>query len=212
MADERAAGRLTRSERRAETRRRLLEAAAEVFKRRGLAAASVEEISAAAGYTRGAFYSNFETKEQLFAELLQDQVYVGYRELVARLPQDLSPREQLRWMANDLRERYGREEDAWLFALWLELLAHAARNPQFRSLAAGFWRGTRAMGAAQVERAYAEAGREPPVPPRDLATAMTALDIGLAVQNLVDPEEVPLDLYPLLFEVLFGRLIDAPER
>ncbi|MFH8248915.1 TetR/AcrR family transcriptional regulator [Microbacterium sp. B2969] len=51
------------------TRQRLLDAAAEVFAEVGLDAASVEAICERAGFTRGAFYSNFETKEELFLEL-----------------------------------------------------------------------------------------------------------------------------------------------
>jgi hypothetical protein len=46
-----------------------------------------------------------------------------------------------------------------------------------------------------------------PIEPRHLATAMTALDIGLALQHLVDPQAVPLELYPLLYELLFGQLL-----
>ena len=42
---------------------------------------------------------------------------------------------------------------------------------------------------------------------KHLATALTALDIGLAIQNLVDPEEVPLSLYPRLYDLLFGPLV-----
>ena len=55
--------------RRENTRQRLLDAAAQVFAEVGLDAASVEAVCEAAGYTRGAFYSNFESKEQLFLEL-----------------------------------------------------------------------------------------------------------------------------------------------
>lgn len=57
------------SRRRETTRQRLLDAAAEVFAEVGLDAASVEAICERAGYTRGAFYSNFETKDELFFEL-----------------------------------------------------------------------------------------------------------------------------------------------
>ena len=70
--------RLTRKEKRAETRARLLDAAEQVFLRRGLQGSSVEEIAAEAGFTRGAFYSNFKSKEELFVELLQDRVYRQY--------------------------------------------------------------------------------------------------------------------------------------
>ena len=45
-----------------------------------------------------------------------------------------------------------------------------------------------------------------------MATAMTALDIGLAIQNLVDPEEVPLDLYVPLYDLLFGRLVATEDE
>ncbi|WP_246159848.1 TetR/AcrR family transcriptional regulator [Microbacterium rhizomatis] len=57
------------SARRERTRQRLLDAAAEVFAEEGLDAASVEAICERAGFTRGAFYSNFESKDELFFEL-----------------------------------------------------------------------------------------------------------------------------------------------
>jgi AcrR family transcriptional regulator len=57
------------SRRREATRQKLLDAAAQVFAEVGLDAASVEAICERAGFTRGAFYSNFETKDELFLEL-----------------------------------------------------------------------------------------------------------------------------------------------
>ncbi|WP_260336667.1 TetR/AcrR family transcriptional regulator [Paraburkholderia sp. CI2] len=62
---------MTRAESRERTRRRLLDAAASSIAERGFAATSVEDISAQAGYTRGAFYSNFSSKSDLFVELLR---------------------------------------------------------------------------------------------------------------------------------------------
>ncbi len=59
------------SKRREATRARLLDAAHEVFAAMGMGAASVEEISERAGFTRGAFYSNFESKEDLFLALVR---------------------------------------------------------------------------------------------------------------------------------------------
>lgn len=77
LADERLnvaandAAALAPSARRQATRSRLLEAAADAFREEGLQGASVEAICTRAGFTRGAFYSNFESKEQLFLELLE---------------------------------------------------------------------------------------------------------------------------------------------
>jgi AcrR family transcriptional regulator len=63
--------RLTHAQRREQTRERLLEAARKTFVKKGLAATSVDNIAEAAGYTRGAFYSNFDGKPELLLELLR---------------------------------------------------------------------------------------------------------------------------------------------
>lgn len=206
--------RRSRAEAQAETRRRLLDGAAEVIRERGFGAASVEAMAAAAGFSRGAFYSNFETKEQLFVELLHDRVYSGYRRMGERVVAEggSTPLERLRWSAEQLADRQRNDEDRWLFELWLELLAHAARDREFAKLAATFWSGNREMIARLTEAGFAEVGREPPLEAKHLATAQIALDIGLAVQHLVDPEAVPLDVYPKLWEALFGQFVAPPEE
>src|SRR5712692_8018901 len=126
--------RLTRAEQKVETRERLRDAAAEVFIRHGFEGASVEEISAEAGYTRGAFYSNYASKEELFFEVLQERAYQEYTRILEETPSDLRPREQLRWGAEQLVERYSStdRERVWLPRLWLECMALAARDERFR--------------------------------------------------------------------------------
>lgn len=64
---------MTVSARRAATRARIIDAAVEVFSERGVQAASVEEICDKAGFTRGAFYSNFESKVDICAAILDIQ-------------------------------------------------------------------------------------------------------------------------------------------
>jgi AcrR family transcriptional regulator len=205
-----AAGtRLSRKEAQQQTRERLLEAAERVFLRRGLRGSSVEEIAAEAGYTRGAFYSNFASKDELFVELLQDRVYRGYREILEELPDEAdTPRERLRRGAERIRDVQDGEEGRWLFRLWLECLTEAARDEEFRKLAAGFWSANREAMAARGKAEFRELGRKPPLPTDQIATAMIALDIGLAVEHLVDPDAVPLDLYEPLYDLLFGPLLE----
>jgi AcrR family transcriptional regulator len=211
-ATEQATGppkRLSRKEKQEETRRRLLDAAERVFLRRGLQGSSVEEIAAEAGFTRGAFYSNYKSKNELVVELLHARIYDRYAELAKQSEkQPGSPRERLRWGIERMREMYEGEDGNWLFRLWLECLTQAARDREFRKLAAGFWTGNRAVLADGARAAFEETGEDPPLPPKQIATAMIALDVGLAVQHLVDPEEVSLDLYVPLFDLLFGRLVD----
>jgi AcrR family transcriptional regulator len=193
---------LSRAEKQARTRAALLDAAARAFVERGFQGASVEVIAGEAGYTRGAFYSNFSTKEELFAELLQERVYSIYRDMAETSAGPDRP--TLREVGERLAAIQHHPEGHWLFRLWLELLAHASRDPQFRQIAAGFWSANRALSAAAIENAYTEARRKPPLAPTDIASAMIALDIGLALQHFVDPDAVPLSTYPDLYELLFG--------
>jgi AcrR family transcriptional regulator len=205
--------RLTRKERQAQTRERLLDAAERVFLRRGLQGSSVEEIAAEAGFTRGAFYSNFKSKDELFVELLQARVYRQYAEMAEQAQeQPGTPRERLRWGIERVRDAQKDEGGKWLFRLWLECLTQAARDEEFRKLAATFWSGNRALLAEQVKATFKEIGRKPPLPAKQIATAMIALDVGLAVQHLVDPDEAPLDSYLPLFDLLFGEMVDTGSR
>jgi len=196
-----ASSRLTRAEKQARTRRALLDAAAEVFVERGFLGASVELIAERAGFTRGAFYSNFATREELFAELLQERVYSVYAEMVERSAAPDAP--SFREVGEQLAAIQSDPDGSWLFRLWLELLAHSSRDERFRTIAAGFWSANRELTAARILRGFEAAGTAPPVPPRTLASAMIALDLGLALQHFVDPEAVPLTDYPTLYELLF---------
>lgn len=206
-AGSRSKKRLTRKEKQAQTRERLLDAAERIFQREGLATASVARITAEAGYTRGAFYSNFESKEQLFVELLMDRVYKTYLGMNQEIPEQASHEEQLRWTARELRKLQERADTRMFFSLWFELLAHAARNPEFAELPAMFWKGNRALTTERIKALYAELGRKPPAKPKELATALIALDIGLSIQHLVDPDDVPLSAYDSLFPALFAPLV-----
>lgn len=203
--------RLTRAESQARTRAALIEAAGRVFIERGFAGSSVEAIAAEAGFTRGAFYSNFRSKEELFAELLQVRVYSLYADL-ARQNADRATRTSPRETGERLAAIQANSDGRWIFRLWLELLAHAGRDDEFRKIAAGFWSGNRALAASAIATAYEEADTTPPIAPSRLASAWIAIDIGLALQHFVDPEGAPLELYPELCELLFGPLNPAPKR
>ncbi|MGU7778869.1 TetR/AcrR family transcriptional regulator [Burkholderia sp. PU8-34] len=122
--------RLTRAQRRNQTRERLLSAAQLVFSKKGCVAASVEDIAAAAGYTRGAFYSNFGDKAELLLELLKrdhDEVETALRRIVdAGGTRDEMERAMLAYY----RQRYRRHEP---FLLWMDAKLLAVRDSQFRA-------------------------------------------------------------------------------
>ena len=79
--------------RREDTRRRLVMAAFEEFSRRGIDATSVEHLCQAAGFTRGAFYSNFATKDDLCVEIMRhvaEEQVDTYQAALARLPEEMT--------------------------------------------------------------------------------------------------------------------------
>jgi len=195
---------MTRAEQRENTRAALRDAAWTVFLRRGYAGSSVEEIAAEAGYTRGAFYYNFDSLGELFVDLLQARVYSLYREMGERRLDEDQPTYSLREAGEELAQMQADPDSRRHFRLWLELLAEAGRDDGLKQLAAGFWTGNRGLLAELIRRDYDARGVPPPVDAGRLATAVIALDVGLALQHYVDPEGAPLDLYPELFETLFG--------
>lgn len=79
--------RLSRQEQREQTRQRLLESAQRLFALQGVAGASIDEISEAAGYSRGAFYSNYSDKLDLLGELI-DSGFDGDIAGVKQMPRD----------------------------------------------------------------------------------------------------------------------------
>ncbi|MGH6745858.1 TetR family transcriptional regulator [Novosphingobium sp. PhB57] len=101
--------RLTRSESQALTRLRLLKSARELFRRDGYAVTSVDRIAEAAGYSKGAVYSNFEGKEAIFLAVLESESEENLRELLARLEKAEETAEIVTILADwaDERSRFG---------------------------------------------------------------------------------------------------------
>jgi AcrR family transcriptional regulator len=201
--------RMTRAEQRARTRAALIDAAGRVIADRGFHGASIEAITAEAGYTGGAFYSNFDSKEELFAALLEERVFKVWREL---LTANAKPRRPTAREIGEISAGMNRHPDSrWIIQLWLELMANAGRDERFRKIAAELWRGGRQLSTYLLTEAYKATGRKPPAAPEHLVTAMMALETGLSLQHYADPEAVPLELLPELFELLFGPL-EPPDR
>ncbi len=98
--------RLTRQESKEVTRLRLVETAERLFLRKGFEDASVDEISETAGYSRGAFYSNFKDKEQVFLAVIDRRRPKALDEIFQQVSE---PAEQIaavrEWFSNQWRLR-----------------------------------------------------------------------------------------------------------
>ncbi|RGD56090.1 TetR/AcrR family transcriptional regulator [Kitasatospora xanthocidica] len=138
--------------RRIHTRARLLAAASELFLSVGFARTSIEDVCAAAGYTRGAFYSNFGSKEDLLLALFDDQAGQRLAELaeLAAACESLAPRERARRLVEALL-RVEPAETGWIL-LFLEFRLVAARSPALAEQVAAHDRAVAAALAGVLER------------------------------------------------------------
>ena len=196
--------RLTRNEKKAQTRQALLRSAASVFARRGFHGASVDAIAEEAGFSAGAVYSNFAGKEELFLTVLEE----GAERWAQLFADSFTP-------GRTTQERVRGNSDAWIaavqadpepFLLFVELWSHAIRNPDLRGDLARRVQATRRVFLDEVRALAAQAGVEFPDDLADeLATVVDVLGMGFAMRKLLQPDEVPDEM----FGVALNHIIQA---
>ncbi|MEA2352169.1 MAG: hypothetical protein QOJ14_583, partial [Thermoleophilaceae bacterium] len=192
--------RLTRDQKRAANRQRLLDAALEVFSERGYYAATIEEIVEASGLSNGALYYNFRNKEDLFLALFEQRIEGRIEALERTLgPSGDSSEEAANRVRSAAAQSVREIDDPREWAMFLEFVAHAGRTPAFQRKFRTRSRRLRRAFAVAAERAAADLGGELSVPAEEAALGIAALTHGLAVQRITDPDAVP--------DELLGRLI-----
>jgi AcrR family transcriptional regulator len=194
--------RLTREDSRDQTRQRLLDAAQKLIAKKGLSAASVEDIAEAAGYTRGAFYSNFNSKGDLFIELLRRDHEATHAEF-QRLRSDELSLDHIQQRARDLYASIYRDSESFLN--WTEARMHAARDARFRSKLNALMTEKRSRIAEFIEYFYHRAGIAPAAPPATMAMGFMSLVEGVKLSMLSSPS----DLSPDAAETVLTVFIDA---
>ncbi|WP_083254862.1 TetR/AcrR family transcriptional regulator [Amycolatopsis orientalis] len=180
------AKRLTREESREQTRQRLIAAAAELFAERGVNGTSVEQIAERAGFTRGAFYGNFDGKHELVVELLRRRTQREAEE-VAALAEGVGSFAEMMDRLRAWNVERAEHLEGWLI-LRTELALYALRNPGARPLVGEGEKSTRALLETSVKIELAARGAEPPAAPAFLALILHALEDGLLLQRFLSPE------------------------
>jgi AcrR family transcriptional regulator len=180
---------LTPERRREMTRRYLLDAAAIVFARDGFRGATLDDVATTAGFTKGAVYSNFKSKDDLFLELLHDRIERQFA-VVSEVVQGGSPlaAEQLPRI-RDLLRGGSFWDDTWE-TLYLEFVLYAKRNPEARAKLAESARREREFVQHLIEDEHAAHGISPVYPTQELAEISMALFAGLSSHRVIDPESV----------------------
>lgn len=202
--------RAARGERR-DARQELLRAAAGVFAERGFRDSTIDEVAERAGYSKGAVYWHFASKDDLFFALVEEHVDRPTREMIELL--ESAPAE--RDMAPEASRRFAEQlvgQREWLL-LDNEYWSQAVRDPDLRRRYAKRRRELRiALGRALAARMGTLGAAEIGMDPERVATALMALSIGLAQQGLVDPRAVPDDLLGEIIVLIYrGALARAEE-
>lgn len=192
------------TKRRAQTRQRLLDAALTVFAEEGFGRSTVDQVCERAGYTRGAFYSNFTSLDELFLAMWEQrsaQLLADLRAALDRLGtlEAVSPDDALHAVLDAIPI-----DDAW-YRVTAEFTAHALRNPSLRRVMAAREQAIHDTLLPLVEAALARSGRE--VTDRTgLGHALVAVHDGTLVQCLMEPDD---DGVRRRREELFRHVVNA---
>ncbi|WP_206615258.1 TetR/AcrR family transcriptional regulator [Rhodococcus spongiicola] len=175
------------TKRREETRQRLLDAAGEVFAEEGFGRSTVEQVCERAGFTRGAFYSNFTSLDELFLAMWERQSALMLDSIRASLA-DSATRPTLMTVDTAVERVLAAipVDDTW-YRITAEFTAHALRNPALKRVMAAREDAILHTILPIVEDALAAVGRR--VADRNaLGRALVALHDGTTVQILMEPE------------------------
>jgi AcrR family transcriptional regulator len=203
-------GEFDRSGRRARTRRQLLDAAARVYARQGFERATLDEVAEEAGFTKGAVYDHFGSKEKLLSALLGEHLSDQIAEQLTLFDPAKASAERPRagadrWMAE-------LDENPAAFRLFVEAWVHGQRDESLRpQVMAGIeaWRET-LIGFGRARTAETEL-EVPDAVLEQFANVMLGLGIGLGMVKLADPQGVPAELLGAAYALLLESIEHSPQ-
>ena len=179
---------------RARTRRKLIEAAAAVIAEKGFDRASLEDIAALAGMTRGAVYGNFKNKEELFLALIETQ----WKPIVPPLRAGATLKEQMRILgktvATAAKER--RKYAAVATAFQLYTLTHAPMREKLTEKNRSIYR------SIEKELVKMIPAKSLPMPAKQFVRVLDAVTTGLLFTYFQTPELITEDVFVAAFEAL----------
>ena len=189
-----------------DAREHLLRAAAEVFSERGFKDASVDEIATRAGYSKGALYWHFESKDELFFALIDASVDAPAHEMIELFQSappdlDMAPEGSRRFvkLLRDKRELLLLDHEYW---------SQAVRDPELRARYAEHRRKLRSELGQALKVRYEHLGTpDLPIDPEENASIVMSLFAGLAQQRLIDPSSVPDDLFGKTLVLIYRGLL-----
>ncbi|MBI2912554.1 MAG: helix-turn-helix transcriptional regulator [Chloroflexi bacterium] len=177
--------------RREETRQRLMEAALSVFARHGYDRATVDEIVGEAGFSKGAFYVHFESKEDLFWAMLEERLARQQEAFRQTLDPGAPLSDNVRTV---LRGIFGLHlQDPLWSAMFMEFAAHAARDERVREKLTAMYTSWRTFAVEALDGAREAGAVRRDIDPEFVASLLIAIVEGTISQSRLAPEQVRLE-------------------
>ncbi len=192
---------------REETHLRLLRGAAIVFAAKGIGASTIEDVCNEAGFSRGAFYSNFESKDELVLALLDFNLAENTEDLEHYI-ETVDIADFL--VALDSGERARTSPLVGQPALYVELVMHAYRNPENRERLVDYQRRSFAATKTLLERIVELEGKDFPGGIDNAVALILAFDIGLSFNQLLDPDSYEQGQYGKTLAILHQLWTQSP--
>ena len=201
--------RLTRAEQKAQTRAQLLAAADRLFEQQGYAATTLAQIAEEAGLTKGAVYSNFASKEELFLEMLEHGEFLASGDFSMFADRTRTLSERFRTFGQVL----ARDDPARLQqrAMQLELRGVALRNPQARAAFVRMLREFADRAGRTLEVAVSQSENELRVPAQAAVLIWLALVVELGNIRALLPEIITEDVFGEATRILACLVDDGVE-
>ena len=199
--------RLSREEKKIQTRGALLAAAHQLFAAKGYEATTIDEIASTAGFTRGAFYANFGNKEAIMAALIAS----GFLDDVDAIDPigESGDLEEMKRRYQEYGRRFYENPPSLMWALEFQMAA--LRHPELRTAYNRQYRSLVTRVTAIVNEVLRKSGRRDSSELESISEVFVAMQISLSAQRILDPDRVPEHLFSLAFETLVkGLLSSAP--
>jgi AcrR family transcriptional regulator len=197
----------TRADRRNRTRAELIAVADRRFSADGYHATSLDAVADEAGFTKGAVYSNFSSKEDLFFAVYQGRVERAVEHVRAVIDAAPTASDALLELVAESSARRDRD-DGWL-AVFLEFWTYVLRHPEHRARFAALHARATEPFVEALERHARERRITLPLRAPELATAFFASGTGLNLERLTQPDVVGPELAVRMQE-LFMAALEAP--
>ncbi|KIZ55702.1 TetR family transcriptional regulator, partial [Bacillus safensis] len=181
--------RKTQSERKDETRKLLINSAVENFAKYGFHGVSIDKLAECAGFSKGAFYAHFHSKEEIFLALLEQQMQLHVEKINALLAEQPSLLHFPEKMNQQSIQR--REENRTWSLLNMEFLLYSMRNEEARRQWSNMILQSVKQISQSIENLINKENLTSTLSSEEMAWTILSLENGIAIFHFISQDHIP---------------------